>query len=299
MRFLVVTMHAGEPQFERCIEALRAQQGVEVQHVLISDLPNLAAHARCYEEIQTRSAEYDVAAKLDADMVLSGERVLERIGRWFLADPDLDHAQLALHDFFTDRPIMGLQVFSSRVRWLERSDGLFVDAAPLVPGRRIDVWEPQVAIADHAPDPTLLQAFRFGIHRAQKAFQWDRRRVRGSQARDQWRTLVATWNAFDRTRDVRRGVAVYGADIVWRGQEGAVESGYHDAAIEQLLDEVPKVAEELHRILARRWRRVVSRELRHGSALGLRQSGRYVAAAVIGQRRRHAGTWDPLPGVQE
>lgn len=290
MRFLVVTMHAGEPQLERCTAALLAQEGVEIEHVVISDLPNLEAHARCYDEIQTRRADYDVALKLDADMVLAGSQVLEEIGRWFVADAELDHAQLALHDFFTDRPIMGLQVFSPRVRWPDRDDGLFVDAPPTVPGHRLDVWRPRILIAEHAPDPSLAQAFRFGIHRAQKAFQWDRDQIKGSQARDQWRTLLWTWQAFQRTGDVRRGVAVYGADLVWRRADDAWARSYTDQ-VERLLADVPKDAGEIRLALNRRWGRPFTRELLHFAALGTRRSGRLFGAALVSEWRNVRAKW--------
>lgn len=285
MRFLVVTMHAGEPQLERCTDAVRAQEGVDVEHVLISDLPNVEAHARCYEEIQARSADYDVAVKLDADMVLSGDHVLETIGRWFVTDPELDHGQLALHDFFTDRAIMGLHVFSPRVRWPEHSDGLFVDAAPIVPGRRAEVWQPPIPIADHAPDPTPRQALGFGVHRGQKAFQWDRRRIKGSQARDQWRTLVWTWEAFERTRNMERGAAVYAADLVWRRTGAAWRLGYNDESVERILADMPQTPDEMHAVLAPRWSSAAAREVRHVWRLGVRGSGRLVAAAIAERRR--------------
>lgn len=287
VKYLAITMESGEPQLERCTEALLAQQGVDVEHVLVSGLPNVEAHLRCYREIEARSDEFDVAIKLDADMVLAGADVLGRLGRWFTADRDLDHAQVAIHDFFTDRPIMGLQVFSPRVRWPGVSDGLFVDPAPIIPGRRCEVWEPPALVAHHAPDPSRQQAFQFGIHRAQKAFQRDRHRIRGSQARDQWRTLLATWDAFLGSHDLRRGLAVFAADLVWRGTIDH-RFDYRRSCAGDLLAGAPSSAAEMRNLLSPRWEHGMTRGLRHAAALGLAGTSRFIAAAVVDRRRKGA-----------
>lgn len=291
MRFLVVTLHAGEAEFGRCVAAIEDQVGVAVEHVVFSGLPNAEAHRRCYETIEERNSEFDIAAKVDADMVLRSPEVLGSIGDLFEEDPGLDHAQFALHDFYTDGPIMGLQVFSPRVRWERSNEGLFVDSPPRVPGRRAVIWEPAPAVGDHSPDPSALQAFRFGVHRAYKAFQPDRRRIRGSQARDQWRTLVRTWDAFVRTDDLRRGLAVYGADLIWRSEIELTDEGYRSTAVEAAFRTAPTDTAELRERLQERWGRIARRAIARARYLGPIRSARVAGAALREQHahRRGAG----------
>lgn len=284
MRALLVTLRSGEAEFDRCVASVRAQTGIEVEHVVFSDLPNVEAHRRCYETIEDRRSEYDIAVKLDADMVLRGTSSLGAMAEVFRDDGDLDHAQFALDDFYTGRLIMGVQSFSPRVRWPTTEEGLFVDPAPVVPGHRRLVWGPPAPVAVHSPDPSPIQAFRFGVHRAQKAFQPGRDRVRGSQARDQWRMLMATWQNFVRTSDVRLGLAAYGADLVWRGEIDISTSGYRSSIVDEAFDAAPQDAESLRRLMASRWDNRIRRTAARCAALGPRGTARLAAAVLLDRR---------------
>lgn len=291
MRVLVVTLHSGEAEYERSVAAVAAQESVSVEHVVFSGLSNLEAHRRCYQAIEDRHGCFDIAVKVDADMVLRSPGVLRAIGEWFVDQPALDHAQLAIHDFYTDRAIMGLQVFSPSARWGQLAESLFVDASPTVPGRRAVIWRPPLPIADHSPDPSPLQAFRFGVHRAQKAFQRDRRRVKGSQAREQWQTLVRTWEAFHETGEVRRGLAVFGADLVWRGEVDTSDGGYRSEAVDAAFLEAPLTTAALRSALAHRWSRPAVRGLGRITALGPRGTVRSLAAGLRRPRPSSTGEW--------
>lgn len=276
-RVLVVTLHTDEPQFDRCRSSIESQSSVDVDHVVLSGLPNVEAHRRCYRIIEDRASSFDLAVKVDADMVLATDGVLRSISDLLAHEPDVDHLSLAIDDFFTAAPMMGLQVFSPRATWIHGDEGLFVDPAPQVPGRRLDLWEPGFAVAAHAPNPSALQAFRFGVHRAQKAIQPDRSRLRGSQVIEQWRILVATWRAFDRGQDPRRGMAVSGAEAVLNGDLD-MSGGYRSDAVEQAMSLVPGTAADMHRWLQPRWGRAWYRNLRRYRLLGLASTPRVAAA---------------------
>ena len=277
---LVLTLHAGEPQLDRCVASIEAQVGVDVVHEVISGLANVDAHRLLYETVERRATDFDLSIKIDADMVLRGEGVLAEIARLFAADPELDHAQFAVHDFYTDRSIMGVHAFSPRVRWATSDERLFVDPAPVIPGRRLLQWSAPAPVADHSPDPSMLQAFRFGIHRGLKAFQPGRKRVRGSQAREQWHVLVDTWDAFVRSGDLRRGLAVYGADLVWQGLLSMEAGGYYAADQEALLAGIPRDPAKLQSQLGPRWRPGPRRTARRLWSLGPTGVARLTAAAA-------------------
>jgi hypothetical protein len=287
VKALVVTLRAGEAEFEGCLAALGAQVGIEVDHVVFENLPNIEAHRRCFHMIESRSTEFDVAFKLDADMVLRGTGTMRAMADVLAEDPELDHVQFAVHDFYTERLIMGVQAYSPRVRWRTNAETLFVDPAPEVPGHRRLVWDSPAPVADHSPDPSPIQAFRFGVHRAQKAFQPGRERVRGSQARDQWRVLTATWEAFTRTTDLRHGLAVYGADLVWRGQIDVAGEGYRSSVVDTAFEAAPKDPRELRLLLARRWDTRLWRNTRRLAVLGPSGAARAAAAAFKGILERN------------
>lgn len=285
---LVVTLHDGEPQFDACQTAIRGQMGVTLEHVVISNLPNLEAHRRCFATIQERRRDYDIAVKVDADMVLANDSVLASMAEYIGSHDGVDHVQFAIDDFFTLRKIMGMQAYSPRVRWSTSDEALFVDPAPTIPGRRVEVWNPLFPVAFHSFEPTAEQAFRFGVHRAQKALQPGRRRIRGSQAVVQWRTLVHTWNAFASSDDVARGLAVYGADRVIDGGLD-VEAGYRSVRVHEALVDAPRCPVEIRAALYARWSSSVRRELTRVHALGPLASGRVLAAGcklALDRKRR-------------
>ena len=278
-RVLVLTLRSGEAEFDSCRDAIGRQVGVEVEHVVIADRSNVDAHRELYDCIERRAAEFDLFVKVDADTVLASETVLADIARVMLADPELDHAQFALHDFYTDAPLMGLHAFSPRVRWPRSDEELFVDPAPAIPGRRVDFWVPPFLVGDHSPAPSVEQALGFGVHRTRKALQLDRERISGAQAAQQWRTLLRTWEAFDRTLDFERGVAMFGAELVLAGRVDR-SADYRGPEVAAALADLPTDASELHAMLSTRWARRRDREFVHLRRLGLRGASRLAAAEV-------------------
>ena len=279
-RVLVLTLSTDEPQLERCVDSVRAQKQVTLEHRIISGLGNAEAHRELYATIESRASEFDVFVKVDADMVLAGDAVLGVIAGMFRRDPELDHVQLAIDDFYTDEPIMGVHAFSPRASWPRTDEQLFVDASPLIPGRRAVLWKPPVPIAVHSPDPSPWQAFRFGVHRASKAFQHGRSRFRGSQAREQWRTLTRTWDAFLRHGDAERGLTTYAADLVWRNAIELDEDGYRGEIVDGEYWSAPKEPDELRAMLEQRWRPGIRRSIHRLRALGVQRSAQLVGATL-------------------
>lgn len=96
---------------------------------------------------------------------------------------------MAVQDWYSDSLIEGFHMFSDRVSCPVTRDSRFVDASPTTPGKRLKLWDSPAPVADHSPDPSPMQAFRFGVHRALKVVQPRRWRLRYGQTRGQWKLL--------------------------------------------------------------------------------------------------------------
>jgi hypothetical protein len=263
-RILVLTLYTGEREFERSLAALRGQTFTRWEQLVIEFLPNKEAHDALHREVARRRDEFDLFVKLDADMVFRSSDALEGIVGLFRAHPDLDHVRSAVHDWFSESRVMGLHVWSKRVHWEPSDERLFVDTAPVYPGRRLTLWSDPAPFVDHCPDPSPQQAFHFGVHRALKALQRERPLQRFSYglSRGQWRILRGTWANFRRSRDPRLALAVMGADLVLRGRVTEREVDAKRGAHGDLYEEFAALAaEELAERLAPRWDRALGAPL--------------------------------------
>ncbi len=226
-RVLVLTLYSGEQELEQGRASLRAQSLGSWEQRVFEFLPNKRAHQALQREVMASLSDFDLFLKLDADMVLRDARALERLVAFFRADPRLDHLSTAVHDWFSDSLIMGLHLWSSRVRFETSDERLFVDEHPVYPGLRQILMSEPAPFASHCPDPSPHQAFFFGLHRALKALQRERTVSRFSigLSRGQWQILQRTWDHFLRSGDRRLGLAIWGADQVLRGRvsEAGVE----------------------------------------------------------------------------
>ncbi|MCZ6680588.1 MAG: hypothetical protein O7E52_25430 [Candidatus Poribacteria bacterium] len=183
--------------------------------------------------------EFDLFMKLDADMVLMRENVLEEIVEYFSNRRELDHAVFSVRDFASDSDILGLHVFSNRATWPICSERLFVDPDPSIPGLKEYVWGPPAPVAHHSPNPSEGQLFSFGVHRATKVIQIGRTaQFRTMTALVQWKLLLGVAQKFMRKSERRLLFALYGAELVRRREivlfndsyKGVVASEHFEAA---------------------------------------------------------------------
>jgi len=140
---------------------------------------------------------------------------------------------VAVTDWMTDSHIIGAHLFSNRVRWKRHEETLYVDPDPEFPGRKLVINHPSRDLIFHAGDPSPLQAFHFGAHRALQASQVYRRLqdARPHNARTQWQYLDRVWDHYVRSGDRRLGLAILAADMVFRRQLPATANEYSDAAL--------------------------------------------------------------------
>jgi len=268
-RILIGTLYCGENEFDALKHSLRVQTYPHWEHVVFENLPNKEAHDRLYRTFMNRADDFDLFVKLDADMVFRSSDALNKIVRLFEERSSLDHAVLAVHDWYSDMLIEGVHIFSNRAQWTQGNDPRFVDHNPAVPGDRIQLWSDPAPTVDHSPNPSAFQAFRFGVHRALKTLQPGRWKIRYRQARFQWMMLQACWGHFIEVEDRRLGLALLGADQVFnRGVQGSDYDKNQDN-LRRLLDSYSDLSsKDIERRLWKRWGSQWKRTARYVLAVG-------------------------------
>ena len=232
-RVLVLTMYSGEREFDRCRSSLEQQGYPSWEQRTIENLPNTEAHARLYETIMAERDNFGLFLKLDADMVLADSNVLGDLVRVFMQRPELDHLVVAVSDWMTSSHIIGVHMFSNRTSWKQHEETLYVDPDPEFPGRKLVIHDPPRDLILHALDPSPLQAFHFGAHRALQASQVYRklRDARPHNARIQRQYLDRVWDHYVRSGDRRLGLTVLAADMVFKKELPPTANEYSDAAL--------------------------------------------------------------------
>ena len=265
-RLLICTLYCGENEFEKCVASINAQSFKNWEHTVIKNLPNKEAHDTLYRGIMARRNEFDLFMKLDADMVFRDENSLQKAVDLFLNTPELDNAEMAVHDWFPDSLTMGVHVFSNRVWWSPNSEDLFVDPLPHIPGKRLLLWGAPAPIVDHCPDPSPFQAYHYGVHRALKTIQTGRLLSFDPFASgDLWRDFKRTWAHFLKARDRRLGFALLGATHVFGGRVRQYQYSYTNNELLSFFNGTCADLEydELYAILYPVWHEGVRREAVH------------------------------------
>ncbi len=209
MRILVGTLHANENELEECLAAIRSQTHAAHDSFVISGKPNKEAHDELYQTFMKRAAEVDLFIKIDADMVLTRNTFFEEVAGRFSAAPDLDHLLIAVHDWMTDRQIMGLHVYRSSHRWNIGNEAYFVDM--LDADHCLEKDRDRLApAAMHCGNPSPFQAFHFGLHKAVKFTQLTRKDINLAQRETHWRHFKSLERHYRKTKERRLGLARLG-----------------------------------------------------------------------------------------
>ena len=212
-KVFVGTMYCGEGDFEEGLSLVLAQKDVEVEHVVIRDLPEKQAHNALWQAWRSAQGRCDMFVKVDADTVLAHDGVLRAFWSLLQGNPRVTGVQAPLNDYFTAGHINGLNCFSPRVTFRDTADELFCD-------RQVDVDHDVVIRSDqvgndlrpagyHCYRATDRQAFHFGLHRALKRQANVLDRVRAAYRREPTRA---------------RGLALLGAQVADRFADG----GFND-----------------------------------------------------------------------
>lgn len=253
-RLLILTLYSGENEFAQCIEAIQNQTYTNWKHEVFRFLPNLEAHQALYNKIMDSREDFNLFLKIDADMVLSKKDALTDIVQCFKREPDLDHAVFSVRDWYSQTNIMGLHAYTNRVSWPAINEKLFVDPDPQIKGYKKLFWNEPAPVADHSPNPTLEDAFLFGLHKALKVVQRDRWIKRASYSRFHFELLNAVWKEFLKSNDLRHGAVIWGAEHAFSGKIKAIKNKSDHGKYEESLNIIHKLgAGGIEEALKTRW----------------------------------------------
>jgi hypothetical protein len=230
MKLLVGTLYSGENQFQECCTAIRAQNYQNYEHIIIENLTKKEAHDKLYTTFMSRSNEFDLLIKVDADMVIKKNDLFHNIVSEFKTDPILDLLLVAVHDYFTDRLVIGMNIFRNTVRWIINDDHLFTDMKHIdntIRKVKKDYTELAPA-ADHCNNPGPFQAFHFGFHRGMKA-------IRGGT---NWNILFDVIEHHKKNADIRLAYAIIGANAAFKKKYSVKNISYNDITLKEYFNKV-------------------------------------------------------------
>lgn len=270
-KIMVLTLHSGENEFEDLCKSLDTQTHTNWDHRVFRGLGNQEGHKALYTCIMDNQKDFDLFVKVDADMMFSRPEVLRDIIQEFRDRPTLDHYIVACQDFMTGDDIIGVHTFSNRVNWVTSGQGIFNDPDPIRPGTRKIITSPKISYFHHASNPSSLQAFHFGAHRAlklvQRDFTLEQKRV--AAIKTQWKVLTGLWTQYQRYGDRRHILALVGADLVISGSLGAGADDYHNDALTTSYEKYSVLtSRELASLVSHHWSSSDSVKRYHDTAVG-------------------------------
>lgn len=241
-RLFIGTMYSGENEYDECKEMIFAQTYKNFEHFVYKDLNYKDAHDALYNEFMSKSDEFDIMIKVDADMVIREKTFFEWVVQKFQKDEELDMLSMALHDFYMDDLIWGMHAYRNTVKWNTGNEIVYTDrmhAKDTI--RKTELhWD---KVADHCKNPSDIQAFHFGFHRALKAVQPGRIKARLD---GNWKKMELVYNNFLRNKDRRIALALAGTEELFshyykeenisynQEVEQIYEKKFRDKSIEQL-----------------------------------------------------------------
>lgn len=233
MRILVGVMYSGENEYERCIESIKSQTiANDIDYFVIENQPNKIAHDMLYETFNQQAKYYDYLLKMDADMVfIDGSSVVKMLVE-FQKKPNLDHLMVDVYDCLSDIPIPGQNMYSNRVKWEGNESSLIVDYHGNFKGDIKRITDSPLTY--HMPNPSPIQAFGFGFHRALKVLQSGQDNRSLPRALIHWTILSKIYDAHLRENDNRRVLALAGAWQVLTKPNLQCYKEYKNEAIQDL-----------------------------------------------------------------
>jgi len=228
VKLLVGTLYSGENELQECLKSIRAQCYTNYDHILIENLPEREAHYQLYKTFLDHTQEYELLVKVDADTVLISEHLFEKIIDRFSSEPSLEVLSIGLHDFYTDTIINGLQISRNTVRWDFTKNSIFTDIPILDPQHYVFDTTQLSPAGEHSPNPSIPQAFHYGVHRGIKSIQ-------KIHSTTHWANMQKVWHHFLQTRDVRLGFAVLGAELVYAGTFNRKDQDYTNPRMGEVL----------------------------------------------------------------
>ena len=251
MKIFVGTLYCGENEYSECLLSIQKQTYRNYEHFIFKDLPNKLAHATLFQTFLDRAFEFDILIKVDADMVICSDQLFEKIVEKMSSNPDLGIFTIAVHDFFTGQMINGLATYRNSIRWNFEKDTLFVDIPEESTQMSCFDSKELAPAAYHCKDPSLYQAFHYGVHRGLKS-------IARIHSTTHWRFLTKVWENYQRTGDPRIGLAVLLTELVYAGKFKAPDVDYANPKIKKTFEKYQywdneKILREIRRLRLLNW----------------------------------------------
>ena len=225
MKILVGTLYTIENEFDDCCKSIQKQTYKKYDHIVIRDLPKKEAHDTLFAQLMDNVDHFDLLIKVDADMVIEKVDLFAIIVEQFKVDSKLDLLSIAVHDYFTNNLIIGMNSYRNTVRWENPNDHLHTDMTFLRNTIRKEVqdFDRLAPAAYHCPNPGKFQSFHFGFHRGIKA-------VKGGT---NWRVLRSMVSHYQNTNDKRVALALLGAQTAFTDKFSIHHISYNNKSLEQ------------------------------------------------------------------
>ena len=236
MKIFVGTLYTIENEFEECVQAIKQQTYQNFQHFVFRDLPNKEAHDTLYKTFMDSADEFDLMTKVDADMVIEDKYLFSKIVNLFKQYPKLKDLELAVHDYFSNQLIMGMHTYRNNMTWKSNEDNLFVDKIKLYADEVLIIKENYdlIPAALHCKNPSLFQAFHYGVHKALKVIQPDRNKLELVRSKYHWDIISKTYHNFiSSPNNLKLAFAVLGCEI---GLQGNIDLRHLDYSNPFIMD---------------------------------------------------------------
>lgn len=260
MRIYVGTLYTIENEIQYCIDSIKEQNYQNFQHSIFKGLPMDEAHDALYGDFISKGEEFDLLVKVDADMVIANRSLFSEIVSKFREDPSLERLSIAVHDWFSTRLILGMNVYSNIIRWQRSDDDLFTDSMKCDPQRTLYDWTDLAPAAVHCRNPSRFQAFHYGLHRGLKIIQAGRpsdQRLHW-RMRTHWENMDYTYHHFLSSRDARLGYAIIGYELSLAGLFKPEHVSYSDPFAAKVFKDYEEldltgIEREIARLRGRNW----------------------------------------------
>lgn len=221
-KFLVYTLHCGEPDFPKCQAAIAAQKGVVIKHQVVNDLPEVEAHNLAYQAFNDADHTW-IRAKIDADVELIDDQVLARVAQRLAELPMAHGLDPLVHDFLTGSEIhAGMAFYTHHIRFNVQHDHLYCDRNVIINPYAHYIHSHQHVLGRHMHHCSELTAFRYGFHRGLKR---------------QTSIFNTVKDAHEKHGDTRRLMAIKGFEAAMAGDFGSTGHNYGDEALHRLFGE--------------------------------------------------------------
>ncbi|HJS62556.1 MAG TPA: hypothetical protein VJ800_12460 [Pseudolabrys sp.] len=236
-RVLVGTLFCGESEYSLCIASLKQQLNVEFDSFVIENRPNKEAHDALYFRFMSASEGYDYFFKFDADMVFTTKDALAGMID-LVSRNSAAHMLIDVFDWPSQLSIPGAQMFRSDSKWLGSAETLDVDYPPQLSGLSIRIADPKPQLINHMPKPSEHQMFRYGIHKALKCVQPNRKNKILGKGIIHTTILVNIARHWRSTHDNLLIWALIGSMLLFEGKLQPIVDDYAGSNSKRLFDDI-------------------------------------------------------------